>query len=105
MGTRIESAACVLFLSTLALGQVDPPPHPPKPAAAASLPAPSLSQDQIRELIRLSADKDIQNDKKLRDYTYVERDEETKLDGKGNVKSTELKTYDGWKSTASRCRS
>jgi len=30
----------------------------------------------------------------LRDYTYIERDEEHKLDGKGQVRSTELKTYE-----------
>ena len=36
----------------------------------------------------------MENDKKLRNYTYVERDEEHKLDGKGGVKSTEVKTYD-----------
>jgi hypothetical protein len=40
------------------------------------------------------ADKDMENDKRLRDYTYIERDEQHKLDGKGQVKSTEVKTYD-----------
>jgi hypothetical protein len=40
------------------------------------------------------ADKDIENDKRLRNYTYIERDEEHKLDGKGQVKSTEAKTYE-----------
>jgi hypothetical protein len=54
----------------------------------------TLSQQQIRDLIRLSADKDLENDKKLRDYTYVERQQERRLDGKGKVKSTETKTYD-----------
>ena len=46
----------------------------------------TLSQDQIRDLIRRSADNDIQNDKKQRDYTYVERQETRKLNGKGDVK-------------------
>jgi len=54
----------------------------------------NLSQTQMQELFRIAADKDIENDKRLRDYTYVERDEEHKLDGKGQVKSTETKTYD-----------
>jgi len=45
-------------------------------------------------LIRESADKDLENEKKQRDYTYVEREEVHKLDGKGQVKSTEIKTYD-----------
>jgi hypothetical protein len=54
----------------------------------------ALSQDQMRELFRIVADKDIENDRRLRDYTYVERDVEHGLDGKGQVKSTEIKTYD-----------
>lgn len=45
-------------------------------------------------MFRVVADKDIENDKRLRDYTYIERDEEHKLDGKGEIKSTEVKTYD-----------
>src|SRR5258708_33179899 len=54
----------------------------------------NLSQEQMQQLFRVAADKDIENEKRLRDYTYVERDEEHKLDGKGQVKSTETKTYD-----------
>ncbi len=54
----------------------------------------TLSQDQIRDLIRRSADNDVQNNKKQRDYTYVERQETRKLNGKGEVKSTETETYD-----------
>ncbi len=56
--------------------------------------SPALSEDQIRDLIRKTADNDMENDKKLHDYTYVERDEEHKLDGKGEVKSRETKTFD-----------
>ncbi len=68
---------------------------PAKPAESSSPATPTtLSQQQIRDLIRLSADKGLENDKKLRDYTYVERQEERRLDGKGQVKSTETKTYD-----------
>ncbi len=48
----------------------------------------------MQQLFRIVADKDIENDKRLRDYTYVERDEEHKLDGKGQIKSTEVKTYE-----------
>lgn len=55
---------------------------------------PALTEDQIRELIRQSADKDLENDKKQRDYTYVERQEVRRLNGKGEVKSTEVRTYD-----------
>ena len=54
----------------------------------------TLTEAQIRELIRNSADKDVENTKRERDYTYVRRDEERKLDGNGRVKSTESKTYE-----------
>ncbi len=54
----------------------------------------ALSQEQMQQLFRVVADKDLENDKRLRDYTYIERDEEHKLDGKGHAKSTEIKTYE-----------
>ena len=34
----------------------------------------ALSQEQMQQLFRVVADKDIDNDKRLRDYTYIERD-------------------------------
>jgi hypothetical protein len=61
-------------------------------ALAQEKPAPSLSEDQIRELIRQTSEKDMENDKRQRDYTYIQREEEHKLDGKGEVKNTETKT-------------
>ena len=54
----------------------------------------SLSEEQIQQLIRTVADKDIENDKKLTNYTYIEHGVEQRLDGKGQVKSTESKTYE-----------
>ncbi len=86
-----------------------PPTEPPQAAAPApqTLPSPTapapvgppappatLTQDQIKELIRQAAEKDIENDKKQRDYTYIQREEQHRLDGKGQVKSTEIKTYE-----------
>src|SRR5271169_4622634 len=53
-----------------------------------------LSQEQMQQLFRVVADKDAANNKKERDYTYIERDVDKKLDGKGEVKSTEAKTYE-----------
>ena len=63
-------------------------------ASAADSPQPALTQEQMRDLIRRTADNDIQNVKKQRDYTYVERQEMRKLNGKGQVKSTETETSD-----------
>jgi hypothetical protein len=73
---------------------------PTTPAGPPSLPdlnpdaSGKLSQQQMQQLFRVVAEKDIENDKRLRDYTYVERDEERRLDGNGQVKSKEVKTYD-----------
>ncbi len=48
----------------------------------------------MQELFRVVADKDLENDKLLRNYTYVEREVETKLDARGNAKSSAERTYD-----------
>ncbi|HTM42519.1 MAG TPA: hypothetical protein VL177_16490, partial [Terriglobales bacterium] len=79
-------ALCAALLSALAFARA--------PAAPQTNPGASLSEDQIRQLIRTTADHDMENDKKQRDYTYVEREEDHPVDGKGRVKSTEIKTYD-----------
>lgn len=87
-----SSFVFLLVVAALAIAQENTTAKPadsPVPVTPAT-----FSQEQIRELIRLSADKDLENDKRLRDYTYVERQEERRLDGKGQVKSTETKTYD-----------
>ena len=54
----------------------------------------ALSQEQMRALTRVVADNFRANYKKQRDYTYIERQVEKKLDGKGQVKSTEVRTYE-----------
>jgi hypothetical protein len=54
----------------------------------------ALSQEQMRNLMRIVAEKDLENEKRSRDYTYIQREEEHKLDGNGRVKSTESKTYE-----------
>jgi hypothetical protein len=53
-----------------------------------------LSQAQMQELFRVVADKDLENHKKERDYTYIDREVQNKLDGKGEPKSTEVRTYE-----------
>jgi len=80
------------FLSWAAFGQENTSPNPPVDPVPVAAPAPPLSEDQIRELIRQTAEKDMENDKRQRDYTYIQREEEHKLDGKGQVKSMETKT-------------
>jgi hypothetical protein len=73
----------------------DAKPRGATPTEATSSATPTtLSQEQIRDLIRLCAENDLKNDKMLRDYTYVERQVTRHIDGKGQVKSTETKTYD-----------
>ena len=98
----------MLLTSGLAHGQQDQRPSVEAPAASNSAETPditslpdlkpdahgALSQEQMQRLRRVVADKDIENDKRLRNYTYIERHEEHKLDGKGQVKSTEAKTYE-----------
>jgi hypothetical protein len=73
-------------------------PAQTSPAKLESLKAkslvPPLSQEQIRDLIRQAADRDIENDRKQRDYTYIQREEEQKLGGKGQVKSSESRTFE-----------
>jgi hypothetical protein len=54
----------------------------------------TLTNDQIKDLIRQAAENDVENDKKQRNYTYVQREEEHKLNRKGEFRSIESKTYE-----------
>jgi len=74
--------------------QAPPPLKSSTSVEAPNIPPETLTQDQIKELIRQAAEKDMENDKKQRDYTYIQREEQHRLDGKGQVKSTEIKTYE-----------
>jgi hypothetical protein len=88
-----QHAAKFLVLTCLALPLLSQSQTAENPAQ--KIPAtPDMSQDQIRDLIREAAEKDMQNEKKQRDYTYIQREEEHKLDGKDQVKSSESKTYE-----------
>ena len=77
-----------------------PSANPASPAVSASIPdlTPDangrLSQQQMQDLFRVVAEKDRANQKRQRDYTYIERDVQDKLDGKGETKSAEVKTYE-----------
>ena len=101
----------ILATSPLALAQQNPPAAVPADAPANPAdplsPAPEktlpdltpdanglLSQQQMTELFRVVAEKDRENQKRQRNYTYIEREVENKLDGKGETKSAEIKTYE-----------
>jgi hypothetical protein len=107
MGMRRRGGVSLVLVlaATVAWSQAQPVASPPasSPGAVAQAesekpvasPAPPvLSNEQIKELIQKVAEKDVENEKKLRDYTYTERQEERKLDGKGKVKSTETKSFE-----------
>jgi ribosomal protein L17 len=86
----------VVFLA-LGLARGQQPHSRPSDAAPPGLggeAVPTLSEDQIRDLIRRAADRDLENDKRQRDYTYIEREQENKRDGKGQVASSESKTHE-----------
>jgi len=96
---RVLTLILVLMFAVPAVfGQESPAATPVAPLSGqilATTPvSESLSQEQIQEMIRRVAEKDRENDKLQRDYTYVERVEEHKLNGKGEVGSTETRTYD-----------
>lgn len=62
-------------------------------AASEKSPDTALSEEQIRELVRQAGQRDLVNDRRQRDYTYVEDVTEKKLSG-GSAKTTKSKTYD-----------
>ena len=80
--------------------------EPPAAATGENSPVPSsaLSREQIQTMIRQVADNDDENDKRQRDYTYVERVEEHKLNGNGEISSTETRTYDVMQIYNEQCR-
>ncbi|MGE5082187.1 MAG: hypothetical protein ACM3ND_04715 [Acidobacteriota bacterium] len=99
--TLAPLALLALFLGEFhADGRVQQPSQTSPPAISSGTPdlTPSsdgtLSADQMHRLFQVVADKDLQNQKQARDYTYIAREVENKLDGKGETKSTEVKTYE-----------
>jgi hypothetical protein len=94
-------SSLLLLIAVPCIGQESAAPaegdaKPPAASVSDLTPGPDgkLSQEQMQQLLRVVADKDLQNEKRVRDYTYINREVENKLDGKGNTKSTEIKTYD-----------
>src|SRR5579864_1130987 len=105
MVRRILSAV-FLLVSLPLIAQQEPPPQTTELNKAESAMSPAtipdlapgpdgkLSQEQMQQLLRVVAEKDMENDKRQRDYTYIEREVQKNFDGKGHLKSTEIKTYD-----------
>lgn len=48
----------------------------------------------MQALFRVVAEKDIENEKRLRNYTYIERQVQNSVNGKGEIKSSEVKTFE-----------
>src|SRR5579863_4269153 len=113
MGFRIPALSLCLFLSLAAVAQQAPQPSPETHpslestkagghAASESSPQPDLtpdasgklSQQQMQQLFRVVAAKDMENDKLQRNYTYIERQVQSRLDKSGQTKSSEVSTYE-----------
>jgi hypothetical protein len=101
MRHRFGLIFAMLLASGYAFGQ-DSAPHSTLPVNSTSPVSPRIELkpdasgavpiEQIRELLRRAEEKDIENDKQQRDYTYIERVEEHKLDVHGAVKKVESRT-------------
>jgi hypothetical protein len=84
--SRVVTALAVLaFASCLyaqdtgaASEQIKSAPTEPRPTIP-ELREGALSQEQMRNLMRIVAEKDLENEKRSRDYTYIQREEEHKL--------------------------
>jgi hypothetical protein len=93
----------VLFwLCSLALGQASVPIQSESATQTAAPVSPpvdlrpdangTVPPEQIRELLRRAEEKDLENDKRQRNYTYVEREERHHLDSRGAVQKVESRT-------------
>ncbi len=108
---RIGSLALALLIACCPAAAQEDPASPPSPATSAKdsasvrggnhpkidlTPGPDgkLTQEQMRELTRTVAQNYRNNYQRERDYTFVERDVENSVDGNGNIKSTEIKTFE-----------
>ena len=104
---RVWNSSLVLLLACLSLFGQQPPPTSSEEKSPTVVDPPKstvpdlttgadgkLSQEQMQQLFRVVADKDLENQKQEREYTFIDREVENKLDGKGQVKSTEVKTYE-----------
>jgi hypothetical protein len=92
----------LVFCGSFGLAQQAPTPEEANPSPPQAAPRPPIQlqpdasgmvpQEQFRELLRYAQDREVENEKRLRDYTYIEREEEHKLDGQGEVTKVETWT-------------
>ncbi|SRR5579871_152344 len=105
MDVRWFRITVFLFASLPLVAQQEASPQTAEPGKSESAPSASipdltpgpdgkLSQEQMQQLLRVVAEKDMENDKRQRDYTYIEHEVRKNFDGKGNLKNTEIKTYE-----------
>ncbi|MGA8501368.1 MAG: hypothetical protein WB683_07465 [Candidatus Sulfotelmatobacter sp.] len=95
------TALILLFAGLLAFGQNQSAPDA-SPTPPADSPQPDLTPDangklserQMQDLRQVVMEHYRANYAKRRDYTYTVRKVENKLDGKGEIKSSESKTYE-----------
>src|SRR5690242_9407469 len=96
------SVLILIYLSSFAIAQstgatnssTSTPSSAPPAQDSVVAPANSaeFTPEQVRKLIQTVTDNDQANDKKSRDYTYIQREEDRHLDGDGKVKKTESTT-------------
>jgi len=108
---RLGLALVLVFASPQGFAQQDQPVRSSlsssQPASAAQEPkfesatvnltpdaSGNLSQEQMRQLIRVVTENYRANYKNERDYTYFDREAQNKLGGKDEIKSSESKTYE-----------
>jgi hypothetical protein len=104
MGKHLHRTTFVLLLLFVFVGAGVLAPGQAPTAASPSSPADQKGVDlipdatgavppeQIRALLQRAEEHDLENDKRQRDYTYIEREERHKLDGHGTVSKVESRT-------------
>jgi hypothetical protein len=78
---------CLSAQDSLPASNPAPSPVELRPDASGTVPV-----EQIREVLQRAEEKDMENDKRARDYTYIEREERHYLDGHGGVKKVTSRT-------------
>ncbi len=90
MNLRHFMMVLLILIAADGLAQEPTPPIDLKPDASGAVPP-----EQIRELLRRAEERDLENDKRQRDYTYIERVERHTLDRHGGVKKSEVPDFGG----------